>query len=68
MSCGTSSNPVKRFDHVVVTGDHTHDELPESYQAVRQILSPWLDRLWQVPGNHDDRTVLRSVFGDRISG
>ncbi len=56
------------FDHVVVTGDHTHDELPESYQAVRQILSPWLDRLWQVPGNHDDRTVLRSVFGDRVSG
>ncbi len=56
------------FDHVVVTGDHTHDELPESYQAVRRILGPWLDRLWQVPGNHDDRSVLRSVFGDRVSG
>ena len=56
------------FDHVVVTGDHTHDELPETYQAVRQILSPWLDRLWQVPGNHDNRSVLRSVFGDRVSG
>ena len=58
----------EHFDHVVVTGDHTHDELTESYVAVRNILSPWLDRLWQVPGNHDDRTVLRSVFGDRISG
>ena len=56
------------FDHVVITGDHTHDELPESYQAVRQILSHWIDRLWQVPGNHDDRTVLRSVFGDRVGG
>ena len=56
------------FDHVVVTGDHTHDEMPQSYQAVRTILSPWQDRLWQVPGNHDDRTVLRSVFGDRIGG
>ena len=56
------------FDHVVVTGDHTHDELPESYQMVRRILHPWLDRLWQVPGNHDDRSVLRSVFGDRVSG
>ena len=56
------------FDHVVVTGDHTHDELPESYQAVRGILGPWLDRLWQVPGNHDDRSVLRSVFGDRVGG
>ncbi len=56
------------FDHVVVTGDHTHDELPQSYQAVREILSPWMDRLWQVPGNHDDRSVLRSIFGDRIDG
>ncbi|MDA1230908.1 MAG: metallophosphoesterase, partial [Planctomycetota bacterium] len=56
------------FDHVVVTGDHTHDELPESYQAVRRILTPWLDRLWQVPGNHDDRSVMRSIFGDRIHG
>ena len=56
------------FEHVVVTGDHTHDEMAESYQAVRQILSPWLDRLWQVPGNHDDRAGLRSVFGDRVSG
>ncbi len=56
------------FDHVVITGDHTHDELPESYQAVRQILSPWIDQLWQVPGNHDDRTMLRSVFGDRVTG
>ena len=56
------------FSHVVITGDHTHDELPESYSAVRQILTPWMDRLWQVPGNHDDRTVLRSVFGDLIRG
>ncbi len=55
------------FDAVVVTGDHTHDELPESYQAVRELLSPWTDRLYQVPGNHDDRDVMRSVFGDRIA-
>jgi Icc protein len=57
-----------RVDHLVVTGDHTHDELPETYEAVRAILRPWLDRLWQVPGNHDDRTVLRTVFPDRIQG
>ena len=57
-----------RVDHLVVTGDHTHDELPETYRAVRQILEPWLDRLWQVPGNHDDRAALRSVFGDRTGG
>jgi 3',5'-cyclic-AMP phosphodiesterase len=57
-----------RVDHLVVTGDHTHDELPETYAAVREILEPWLDRLWQVPGNHDDRAVLRTGFGDRIAG
>lgn len=58
----------ENFDYVVVTGDHTHDELPESYRAVRTVLNPWIDRLFQVPGNHDDRSVLRSVFADRIAG
>jgi Icc protein len=55
-----------RPDHVVVTGDHTHDELPETYAAVREILEPFLDRLWLVPGNHDDRAALRSEFADRV--
>jgi Icc protein len=54
-------------DQVVITGDHTHDELPASYEAVRTALHPWIDRLWQVPGNHDDRAVLRQVFADRIA-
>ena len=57
-----------RVDHLVITGDHTHDELPQTYEALREILAPWLGRLWQVPGNHDDRATLRSVFGDRIQG
>ncbi len=57
-------NSGQEFDHIVITGDHTHDERPESYEAVRSVLAPWLDRLLLVPGNHDDRAVLRSVFGD----
>lgn len=56
------------FDAVVLTGDHTHDELPESYESVRSLLSPWLNQLFQVPGNHDDRAVMRAVFPDRIQG
>lgn len=56
------------FDHVIVTGDHTHDEQPESYQAVLSVLQPWRDRLRIVPGNHDDRAVLRSVFGQITEG
>lgn len=50
------------FDHVVITGDHTHDEQRASYEAVRSILTPWHECLWQVPGNHDDRLLLRQVF------
>ena len=57
-----------RVDHLVVTGDHTHDDLPETYEALRELLAPWLDRLWQLPGNHDARNVLRSVFPERIGG
>jgi Icc protein len=57
-----------RPDHVVVTGDHTHDELPETYAGVRELLEPFLDRLWPLPGNHDDRAALRATFADRISG
>lgn len=55
-------------DHVVVTGDHTHDELPETYAAVRDALEPWADRIWFVPGNHEDRAILRSTFPERIAG
>lgn len=57
-----------RVDHLVITGDHSHDDLPETYEALREMLAPWLDRLWQLPGNHDARGVLRDVFGDRIDG
>ena len=57
-----------RGDHLVVTGDHTHDDLPETYAAIREILQPWADRTWFVPGNHEDRETLRSAFPDRIAG
>ncbi len=54
------------FDRIIITGDHTHDEHPESYTAVRKMLAPWLDRLAIIPGNHDDRDVMRSIHGDVI--
>ena len=56
------------FDHVVITGDHTHDERPESYEAVERLLTSDFERFWSVPGNHDDRAVLRNQFGKRVSG
>lgn len=56
------------FDYVIVTGDHTHDERPESYQAVVDALSPWSDRLHQVPGNHDDRSLMKASFSLSSNG
>src|SRR4051794_10301182 len=57
-----------RPDHVVVTGDLAHDDRAETYAALRALLEPVLDRLWLLPGNHDDRATLRAAFGDRIPG
>ena len=57
-----------RVDHLVVTGDHTNDDLAVTYEAMRDALRPWHDRAWFVPGNHEDRATLRATFPDRISG
>ena len=53
------------FGRVVVTGDFTHDERRETYQAAHGLLDEWIDRCHVLPGNHDDRVLLREVFGDR---
>lgn len=50
------------FDRVVITGDHTHDELEETYRFLHSTLREWLPKLNTVPGNHDDRELLRQVF------
>ena len=52
------------FDHVIVTGDHTHDEQAGSYAFVKNQLERLHQQWWQVPGNHDDRTVMRSIFSN----
>jgi Icc protein len=61
------------FDLLVVTGDTAHDEAEATYEEFRAALGDWTDRLWIVPGNHDDRAALRRVFpaateaiGDRV--
>lgn len=54
------------FEHLIVTGDHTHDELPATYQDVRLLLSPWISRLHIVPGNHDDRPLIQATFPDVV--
>jgi len=49
---------------LVITGDLAHDELPETYRALRMELAGWLPRLRVIPGNHDRRSTLRENFAD----
>ena len=53
------------FDYLVLTGDLAQDEALSTYEKLREMLGPRLDRTWLVPGNHDDREHLRCVFADR---
>ncbi len=49
-------------DCVVVTGDLTERGLPAEYEMLRDLLAPVAPPLYLIPGNHDDRAALRSVF------
>lgn len=53
-------------DRLVVTGDLTHDEQLQTYEILRTLLADWFPRLRVIPGNHDDRNLMRQVFGERI--
>lgn len=53
------------LDCLIVTGDTAHDEDAATYTAFRDALGEFVDRLWILPGNHDDRAGLESVFPDR---
>jgi Icc protein len=55
-------------DRMIVTGDLVHEEGPDAYHMVREILTPWEDKLRVIPGNHDMRDGMWEAFGDRING
>ncbi|MDH3661531.1 MAG: phosphodiesterase [Alphaproteobacteria bacterium] len=53
-----------RPDAVLITGDLTNDGDLRAYQALADMLSV-LDRpIYPIPGNHDDRELIRAVFPD----
>jgi len=58
---------VGAIDRLVLTGDLAAHGQPAVYEALRQLLLPWLDRLRLVPGNHDDSKSLRQAFAERVS-
>lgn len=49
---------------VVVSGDLVNSGRVEQYRNLRRLLAPLGDRVVLLPGNHDDRTALRTVFWD----
>ena len=57
-----------RPDHVVVTGDHTHDELPQSYEAARGLLDPGSTGSGSSRAITTTGIALRSAFAERIGG
>lgn len=54
------------FEHIVITGDLTHDEQLASYEALRELLGEQLSRCRLIPGNHDDRQLMRRVFPESV--
>lgn len=59
---------VPDLDLLVLTGDTAHDEAAPTYDAVRELLTDWSDRVRIIPGNHDDRGGLRARFPQPTSG
>ena len=47
---------------VMVTGDLVDSGKPAQYEHLRELLSPLACPVYLLPGNHDDRDVLREVF------
>jgi 3',5'-cyclic AMP phosphodiesterase CpdA len=52
-------------DAILVTGDLVESGRTAEYEHLRELLSPLRAPLWLLPGNHDDRDALRSVFAGR---
>jgi 3',5'-cyclic AMP phosphodiesterase CpdA len=49
---------------VVLTGDLVNDARPEEYAALAELLAPLEMPVLPLPGNHDDRELVRSTFAD----
>lgn len=55
-------------DHLVLTGDLTHDGSSEGARRLHTRLTPLGIPISHLPGNHDDPVTLASVFGGRSDG
>jgi Icc protein len=55
-----------RAHRLILTGDMTHDDLPETYRVIRETLAPWWLKARFLPGNHDVREGIHEYLHDRI--
>jgi Icc protein len=53
-------------DLLVLTGDLANQRRPETYSQLRDAVNDWVDRVRVLPGNHDNREMVRAAFGDRL--
>jgi len=53
-------------DRLIVTGDLVHDEEESVYRELLLELASWGDRLRVIPGNHDTRLPMQTVFGSML--
>jgi 3',5'-cyclic-AMP phosphodiesterase len=51
-------------DAVVVTGDLVAEERLDHYLSVAKVLGELTMPVYLIPGNHDDRALMREVFGE----
>ena len=64
-ACVTELNRLSpRPDLVVISGDLADTPAPEEYVHLKRLLSPLQVPFAVIPGNHDDRAMLRAAFPD----
>lgn len=56
-----------RADAILLTGDLVNDERADEYAALADALNDPPAPTFMLPGNHDDRDLIRRIFADRHS-
>ena len=47
---------------IILSGDLSHEETIAGYELLKDLLGDWTGRSLLIPGNHDDRRGMRTVF------
>jgi len=52
------------FDALLISGDLAHNGTLESYQKLKKILNPFENKIYLLPGNHDNLSNLTQIFNE----